>query len=393
MSNKKTNLFVNTLVLLLVTFVAVTALAVVNQITAGPIAQAEINQKAEAYKVVYPDATEFAEIDGIDDMLADSSQLLADNGFEGCSINEALAVKSSSGDIEGYIVAATSPYGYGGDIQVAIGIKDGKLTGFTVISNSETAGLGSKCTEPEFTAQFKDKSASILTYTKAGASSDTEIDAISGATITTNAVTGAVNAAIIFYQSNFGGGVQEIAKPDLTEFYQKAYPSATEFADVENAEAVLSESKKVLESYGLTDCTVEEVKVVNGGEGYVISTTGIGFAKSAPIQIAVGIKGDKLTGFAVVSQMETEGYGAVCAEDSFASQFAGKKLGVLKAKVGATADDEIDAISGATFTTNGVTNAVNAAIVFYMDTFGDGAPDVHFETADVEAGATAPAGE
>ena len=171
MSNKKTNLFVNTLVLLLVTFVAVTALAVVNQITAGPIAQAELNQKAEAYKVVYPDATEFAEIDGIDDMLADSSQILADNGFDGCSINEALAVKSSSGDIEGYIVAATSPYGYGGDIQVAIGIKDGKLTGFTVISNSETAGLGSKCTEPEFTAQFKDKSASILTYTKAGASS------------------------------------------------------------------------------------------------------------------------------------------------------------------------------------------------------------------------------
>ena len=391
MENKKSNLFKNTLILVIITLVAVAALAVVNQITKGPIEQAEINQKAEAYKVVYADANEFGEIDGLDKMIKKSTKLFEDNGLSGCTVTEALAVKNSSGDTEGYIIASTSPNGYGGEIDVAIGIKDGKLTGFTVISNSETAGLGSKCAEPDFQNQFKDKAAEVLSYTKTGASSDTEIDAISGATITTNAVTEAVNAAIIFYQSNFGGGVQEMAKPDLTEFYQKAYPGATDFADVENADKLVADFTANLESkYGLANCTVEEVKAVNGGEGYVISTTAIGFAKTAPIQIAIGIKDDKLTGFAVVNQMETPGYGAACAEDDFTSQFTGKKVGVLTAKAGGTADDEIDAISGATFTTNGVTNAVNTAVLFYMDTFGDGAPEVSFESsgADAASGAT-----
>lgn len=206
MANKKSNILVNTLVLVIVTFVAVTALAVVNQITAEPIAQAEVNLKAEAYKVVYPDANEFAEIDGVDKMIEESAGLFDENGLGGCTVTDALAVKNAGGDTEGYIVVSTSPNGYGGEIQVAIGIKNEKITGFTTIKNSETAGLGSKCAEPEFTDQFAGKAATVLTYSKSGASGDTEIDAISGATITTNAVTEAVNAGVIFYQSNFGDG-------------------------------------------------------------------------------------------------------------------------------------------------------------------------------------------
>lgn len=386
MAKKKSNIFTNTLVLVIVTFVAITALAVVNQITAEPIAQAEVNMKAEAYKVVYPDASEFEEIEGVENMIEESAQLLIDNGFKGCTIIDVLGVKGSSGATEGYIIASTSPNGYGGEIQVAIGIKDDRITGFTAIKNSETAGLGSKCTEPEFANQFKDKAAAILSYTKSGASSDTEIDAISGATITTNAVTEAVNAAVVFYQANFGGGVQEIEKPDLTEFYKQAYPGATEFADVENAEAMISESEKLLAEYGLNSCTIEEIKAVNGGEGYVISSTGIGFAKAAPIQIAIGIKDGKLTGYTVVNHMETEGYGAACAEEPFAGQFAGKSAEAMTS-------DDIDAISGATFTTNGITNAVNSAIIFYQTNLGDGNVSIDKNAladanADITAGAT-----
>ena len=206
MAKKKNNIVVNTLILVVITLVAVALLAIVNQITMEPINQAEMNMKNEAYKVVYADASEFAEIDGADKMIEDSPQFLADNGFNGCTITDALAVKNSAGETEGYIIVSTSPKGYGGEIQVAFGIKDDVITGFTVIKNSETAGLGSKCTEPEFANQFAGKSASVLSYTKSGASSDTEIDAISGATITTNAVTEAVNAGLIFYQTNFAGG-------------------------------------------------------------------------------------------------------------------------------------------------------------------------------------------
>ncbi len=204
MENKKSNMFKNTLILVVITLVAVAALAVVNQITKEPIAQAEINQKAEAYKVVYADAVGFDEIDGLDKMIENSAMLFDDNGLSGCTVSDALAVKDANGNVEGYVISSTSLNGYGGEIQVAIGIKNGKLTGLTVISNSETPGLGSKCTESDFQNQFKNKSAEILSYTKSGASSDTEIDAISGATITTSAVTEAVNAAIVFYQSNFG---------------------------------------------------------------------------------------------------------------------------------------------------------------------------------------------
>ena len=67
------------------------------------------------------------------------------------------------------------------------------------VSNNETPGFGANCTNPEFTSQFKGKSASgKISFNKSGATSDNEIDAISGATITTNAVTEAVNGAIIF---------------------------------------------------------------------------------------------------------------------------------------------------------------------------------------------------
>lgn len=386
MAKKKNSIIGNTLVLVIVTFVAIAALAVVNQITLDPIAKAEVNQKAQAYKVVYADANEFAEIDGVEKMIEDSAALLEENGFAGCTITDSLAVKNSAGDTEGYIIVSTSPNGYGGEIQVAFGIKDEKITGFTAIKNSETAGLGSKCTEPEFAGQFAGKAASVLTYSKTGASSDTEIDAISGATITTNAVTEAVNAGIIFYQQNFGGGVQEIEGPDLTEFFNQAYPDAKEFSDVENADTMITESEKLLADYGLDTCTIEDVKAVDGGEGYVISSTGIGFAKTNPIQIVIGIKDNKITGYSVVSHMETEGYGAACDREPFSTQFAGKDASIMGA-------DDIDAISGATFTTTGVTNAINAAILFYQTNLGDGSVKIDksaiAESANVDATAGA----
>ncbi|MGN1123851.1 MAG: RnfABCDGE type electron transport complex subunit G, partial [Eubacterium sp.] len=189
-----------------VTFVAVLALAVVNQVTRGLIEQAEINARAEVYKVVYADASGFAEIENSDSVLENSAAVLEKEGFKGCVINDALAVTGSSGDIQGYVIAATSPQGYGGDVQVAVGItKDGVIKGVSVVANSETAGIGSKCTEPEFTNQFANKNAEILEYTKSGASADNQIDAMSGATISTNAVTEAVNTAIVFYNSQLKG--------------------------------------------------------------------------------------------------------------------------------------------------------------------------------------------
>ncbi len=209
MEKKKSSILVNTLVLLIITFVCVALLAVVNQITKEPIEQAEINARAEVYKTVYADAESFSEVDGSEDLIENSAAVLESAGYGDCSVDDVLAVADSSSNVEGYVIASTSPNGYGGDIQIAIGVtSDGTIKGFDVISNSETAGLGAKCTDEEFTSQFAGMPASTIEYSKTGASADNEIDAISGATITTSAVTEAVNAAIVFYQENFADGVQ-----------------------------------------------------------------------------------------------------------------------------------------------------------------------------------------
>ena len=211
MSEKKSSILTNTLVILIVTLVAVAGLAVVYQVTKEPIEQAEISAREKVYSSVFAEATGFTEIENAGALTEGIGEALVNADLGGCSVDVALTANGADGNVLGYVIAATSPNGYGGNIQVAVGIsKDGVITGFDVISNSETAGLGSKCTAPDFTSQFAGKNAEILKYTKTGAVAENEIDAISGATRTTNAVTQAVNSAIIFYQENFAGGNAEV---------------------------------------------------------------------------------------------------------------------------------------------------------------------------------------
>ena len=168
----------NCLALFVITLVAGISLAFVNEVTKEPIAKAQDKARLEAYEVVYPNA-EFKVMGNSDEILKASSKSLEKEN----------------------VFSATSPSGYGGDIKVAIGVsnKTNKITGFTVLSHSETAGLGAKATEDEFKSQFIGKSANGINYTKNGASNDTEIDALSGATITSNAVCEAVDSALAVY--------------------------------------------------------------------------------------------------------------------------------------------------------------------------------------------------
>ena len=115
------------------------------------------------------------------------------------------AVDASDNEI-GYAFTVTTSEGYGGDIQFAMGVqKDGTLNGISILSISETAGLGMKADTDDFKNQFRDKKVEKFQYTKTGAASEDEIDAISGATITTNAVTNGVNAGLAAFQYMEGG--------------------------------------------------------------------------------------------------------------------------------------------------------------------------------------------
>ena len=198
----------NTLILTVITVVSGLLLGLVYDIAKEPIATAQENTRQEAFHSVLPDAASFEEYEGYDAEKA--GELLRENGYDPDEISGAVTGKDGSGETVGYVVNVISHEGYAGDIEISVGIAaDGTVTGIEMLSISETAGLGMKAAEADFKDQFKDRKVEKFSYTKSGESGDDMIDAISGATITTNAVTNAVDAALVYYQNELGGGVIE----------------------------------------------------------------------------------------------------------------------------------------------------------------------------------------
>ncbi|MDY3919968.1 MAG: RnfABCDGE type electron transport complex subunit G [Candidatus Limivivens sp.] len=198
----------NSLILMAITLVAGLCLGFIYQITKDPIAQQQARAKQEAYQAVFPDAAELQEIADEKASLETAAQVLEENGLGAERIEEVLYAVNASGEIAGIVLNVTTTEGYGGDINFSMGIqKDGTLNGIKILSIDETAGLGMKAKEAEFQEQFVGKNVESIVYTKTGASAENEIDAISGATITTNAMTNGVNAGLCFFKSLKEGGI------------------------------------------------------------------------------------------------------------------------------------------------------------------------------------------
>lgn len=187
----------NTIILTIITVISGLALGLVYEITKEPIAQAQEQAKIEAWQTVFPEAEldEFVAAD-VDTAVAD--QVVSDLGVK-ATVDEVCTV----GD-QGYIITVTDSEGYGGDIQITVGIDtEGSVTGISFLSISETAGLGMRAnSDPTFTAQYVGKQTEKFYVSKDGGEGE-PIDALSGATITSRAVTGAVNTALGYYQNEF----------------------------------------------------------------------------------------------------------------------------------------------------------------------------------------------
>ena len=126
---------------------------------------------------------------------------LDEAGYTQDSIQEVTEALDDEGQRLGYAITVLTTAGYGGEIQFSMGVSlDGTVNGISFLSISETAGLGMKADTEEFRGQFAQKQVEAFTYTKNGASEEDEIDAISGATITTSAVTDAVNAGLCAFR-------------------------------------------------------------------------------------------------------------------------------------------------------------------------------------------------
>lgn len=129
-----------------------------------------------------PQATEFEAVYG--------DQIINDDGDREILYYRA---KDSSGNIVGYAFFRQHP-GAQGLLEVAGGVDASfnEITGMSVMSHSETPGLGSKITEPAFRDQFNGVKLADLSLSKSGGA----IDSITGATISSQAVVDALNAQV-----------------------------------------------------------------------------------------------------------------------------------------------------------------------------------------------------
>ena len=162
-----------TLTLFLITTIVAGLLGLVNYVTADTIAE-QIAQKAENAM----------------------RQVLEADSYEPLGVPEESAVTAAyrAGD-RGYVVRV-APNGFGGAIDMMVGVDvSGAVTGVAIVSQSETASLGANCTREDFRAQFTGTTGTLSVSKDGG-----EIEALTGATVTSRAVTEGVNTALEFVQ-------------------------------------------------------------------------------------------------------------------------------------------------------------------------------------------------
>lgn len=177
-------------ILMVICAIVAALLGVVNGVTADKIKALQAEKLQQSLEVVFPGA-EFTEVDVTDDLVTLAASPNAESDL-------AAIYAASTG---GYALEV-KPTGFGGSIDMIVGIDaDGNVTGISVISHTETAGIGTKVVADK---PNKNGDGVLSQFVGRGASSDNlftvnsgsnEVDAISGATVTTKAITRGVNAA------------------------------------------------------------------------------------------------------------------------------------------------------------------------------------------------------
>ena len=184
-------------VLLAITLIASLALGLTNAVTKDTIAEQE-KQKAEVVRqTLVAGADAFAQLEAPE---ADSTPRILEV-YEG----------SKGSDAAGYVVTVLNK-GFGGEIEVTAGFDTSAvLTGISVggANFSETAGLGAKSKDAAFTDQFKGKQTPLRVIKAGGTPAENTVDAITAATITSNAVTNAVNMAGEYIREALGLNEEE----------------------------------------------------------------------------------------------------------------------------------------------------------------------------------------
>ena len=199
---KETSFVSDALRLMLITVIAGLLLGVVYTVTYEPIQAAQNATTTAAYKQVFPDAADFQENPDGAALIEANAAPLAEQGFGNVLIDKVVNAVDANGQVVGHIINASSKDGYGGLVSISVGIQADNQTvnGIAFLSISESAGLGMNARDTDWYKQFNGKKGEKFEVTKAGDGEldNNKINAISGATITSRAVTNAVYAALYF---------------------------------------------------------------------------------------------------------------------------------------------------------------------------------------------------
>lgn len=187
-------------ILFAITLIAGLALGFTYQLTKEPIRIQKEKKMREACQEVFTDASEFTVIE----IMADE-ETMTEMASRGVTVGKIYEATNSSATRLGYVVEVSTK-GYEKPISIYLGVRnDGTLNGISIVEIAETPGLGMRA-EEVLVPQFAGKKVKEFTYTKVGSQSDSEIDAIASATVTTKAVLNAVNAGLDFFADELQEG-------------------------------------------------------------------------------------------------------------------------------------------------------------------------------------------
>ena len=312
------------LVLVVITMVSAITLTFVNELTEPII---EEHAEAEAREAA------LAVIDGAVDFEIEEK--------EGVELYRGL---DESGEIIGTALRH-AVRGYEGDIEVMVGLDfdNEEVLAIDVLSHSETPGLGARIDEDDFQAQFKGMPFSEI-----------EIDIISGATVSSNAVMSAVQGAIDKAEQALGL-VEEID------------PVFAIFEDASDYEEVEDDLFEVFDEDG------EQMGVVSIGKGE-------GFEDYIELAVGLNLETSKIVGMEVLSHSETPGYGSKIEEDDFQSQFNGASFSGINIDLDTVSSatnledesEEINLITGATESSGTVYKIIRNQIDRVEEYYGGG---------------------
>lgn len=184
-------------ILFAISAVAACCLALTNYVTAGTIEQMNIKSNMEARQEVLPEATDFEAVP-----TEEVAKIAEEIGIANPEELMEIYIGKNGDEVVGYTVKTGPTSGYSGEVQVLTGIStDGVIKGITIIKHNETPGLGALATG-DWNNQFNGKSASEELVVVKGTPQEgsNEIQAITGSTITSKAVTEGVNTSIEAYQ-------------------------------------------------------------------------------------------------------------------------------------------------------------------------------------------------